>query len=101
MTPHEVTSNSTYSNGLSITCRKESECQYLGEKQDQYLLEIVNLKAKLDIDKHWGPNDPEYLAMVEYSATQDYHQVLDQLQHLVVQRLFELHKLNLNFTGVW
>jgi len=32
-------------------------------------------------------------------AMQKYHQALDKLQKLVIQRLFELHKLNLARTG--
>lgn len=41
----------------------------------------------------------EYQEAVEYTATRDYHRALDKLQKLVLQRLFQLHKLNLNQTG--
>ncbi|KAG2363646.1 hypothetical protein BDR07DRAFT_1450588 [Suillus spraguei] len=36
---------------------------------------------------------------MRYMATQKYHHALDELQRLVVLRLFELHKLNLLQTG--
>jgi hypothetical protein len=36
---------------------------------------------------------------MKYMATRKYHRALDELQRLVVLRLFELHKLNLSQTG--
>ncbi|EMD32312.1 hypothetical protein CERSUDRAFT_25135, partial [Gelatoporia subvermispora B] len=36
---------------------------------------------------------------LKYKATRDYYRVLDNLQRLIVQRLFELHSLNLSQTA--
>jgi len=38
--------------------------------------------------------------MMKYIAARKYHQALNALQRLVVQWLFELHKLNLAQTGM-
>jgi len=57
------------------------------------------MECKLGLDTRWTPATPEYQDALRYSTTQKYHQVLDKLQKLVVQRLFELQKLNLSSTG--
>ena len=89
----------TYDQALSRTRKKETERRFLSERKEQILLEIVTLESHLGISSRWTPLTPEYQEAVQYSATRDYHRVLDRLQRLVVQRLFELHKLNLNFTS--
>ncbi|KJA22422.1 hypothetical protein HYPSUDRAFT_124967, partial [Hypholoma sublateritium FD-334 SS-4] len=96
--PAEAAS-STYSQELSQTRKAESSRRYLAEKRDQILLEITSLELALNIEVRWTPAMTEYQEALEYTATRDYHKALDKLQKLVVQRLFELHKLNLNFTG--
>lgn len=80
--------------------KREMQRCYLSEKCDQILLEIIALEGKLGIDRRWTPTSPEYQDALHYSTMQAYQIALDKLQKLVIQRLFELHKLNLNFTGV-
>ncbi|KAI1782046.1 hypothetical protein LXA43DRAFT_977781 [Ganoderma leucocontextum] len=43
--------------------------------------------------------DPEYIAALKYLATRKYQQALGRLQRLVIQRLFELQKMNLSHTA--
>ena len=59
------------------------------------------MECKLGIDPRWSPATPEYQDALRYSTTRKYHQALDKLQKLVVQRLFELQKLNLSSTGAY
>ncbi|KZT70621.1 hypothetical protein DAEQUDRAFT_653957, partial [Daedalea quercina L-15889] len=47
----------------------------------------------------WQPSDEEYIKTVKYIDERRYHRALDKLQQLVIQRLFELHKMNLSQTG--
>ncbi|KJA13225.1 hypothetical protein HYPSUDRAFT_123579, partial [Hypholoma sublateritium FD-334 SS-4] len=96
--PSEASATS-YSQELSQTRKAETSCRYLAEKRDQILLDITALELALNIEVRWTPATKEYQDALEYSATREYHRALDKLQRLVVQRLFELHKLNLNFTG--
>ncbi|RDB25799.1 hypothetical protein Hypma_006601 [Hypsizygus marmoreus] len=49
----------------------------------------------------WSPTSPEYEKTVRYINNRKYEQALDHLHRLVIQRLFELHKLNLSKTGEW
>ena len=45
------------------------------------------------------PNTPEYVETACYIHERRYHQALNRLQRLVIQRLFELHRLNLSGIG--
>lgn len=62
-------------------------------------LEVLALEVKLGITKRWEPFDEPYIETVKYIRERKYQRALDELQRLVVQRLFELHKLNLQHTG--
>ena len=53
----------------------------------------------MGITRTWEPTDEEYQQTVKYIATEKYQQALARLQRLVIQRLFELHKLNFAQTG--
>src|SRR5271155_5189939 len=97
-TPLEAASQ-TYKSNLSQTCKRETDRRYLAEKRDELLLEVVEMECKLGINTRWMPAMPEYQDALRYSTTRKYHQALDKLQKLVVQRLFELQKLNLSSSG--
>ena len=53
----------------------------------------------MGIEKQWDPLSPKYLEMLSYLATRKYQRALEELQQLVVQRLFELHRMNISATG--
>lgn len=55
----------------------------------------------MEITRRWEVTDDKYIEMTKYIAARRYHRALDELQRLVVQRLFELHKLNLAQTGLF
>ena len=54
----------------------------------------------MQIPRRWVPGDREYEETLKYIATRNYQRALGRLQRLVIQRLFELHKLNLAQTGM-
>ncbi|KAJ3729926.1 hypothetical protein C8R42DRAFT_693640 [Lentinula raphanica] len=56
-------------------------------------------EALLDIQRRWEPQDSEYRAAVKRMDEQKYREALLKLHRLVVQRLWELHKMNLSQTG--
>lgn len=58
------------------------------------------MEVKMGIETRWHSSTPEYIETVKYAATRKYHKALDNLQRLVIQRLFELHRLNLARTGI-
>lgn len=53
----------------------------------------------MGITTRWTPATPEYMETICYISERQYHQALDNLQRLVTQRLFELHRLNLSGVG--
>ena len=57
---------------------------------------VVQIENQLGVDVWWTLNHPDYQTTVASLIHQSYHQALDQL---VVQRLFELSKLNMSRTG--
>lgn len=90
----------TYESRLSQTRKQETERRHLSERMEQIGWELNELEVKLDIQHWWDPSNSEYQAAVAYSDARQYHHALDHLQKLVIQCLFELHKLNLNYTGM-
>ncbi|KIJ30837.1 hypothetical protein M422DRAFT_234713 [Sphaerobolus stellatus SS14] len=70
-------------------------------KYDKRLGHVVDLEAKLGIaeDGRWHKEHPKRLEVVELMNSKDYHVALDHLERLVVQRLFELTKMNMSSTG--
>jgi hypothetical protein len=89
----------TYASALSQTRKMETERRYTGERRNQILQEVIEMEVKLGVQNRWTPSSPEYQETVKYMSMRKYHRALDKLQKLVIQRLFELHKLNLNQTG--
>ncbi|OCH83864.1 hypothetical protein OBBRIDRAFT_815682 [Obba rivulosa] len=88
-----------YGSDASRTRRLETERRRVAERRDQILRELLDMEVRMGIDHRWQRTSPEYIATTKYIASRDYHRALDNLQRLVVQRLFELHNLNLSQTG--
>jgi len=103
-TPSEYRSSTTpqvetYSSELLKTRRLETERQYADERRQTILKEVVEMEVKLSITTRWQPFSPEYINAVQYLGHCKYEKALDHLQKLVVQRLFELHKMNQSQNG--
>ena len=60
---------------------------------------VVHIETQLAIDERWKIGGPEYQRFKEEASLGKYHSALDQLERLVVMRLFELSKLSLSGTG--
>lgn len=92
-------SNPVYYSHASQTRKKESERRHLREKWDCLNRDVLAMELKIGIDRRWQPDTPEYVETQKYIAERDYHVALEKLHGLVVQRLFELHTLNISQTG--
>jgi len=88
-----------YYTEVSRTRKLETERRYQSERYEAALLQVVALEVRLGIACRWQPTDAEYIAAAKYLSTRKYHLALNNLQRLVIQRLFELHKLNLSQTA--
>ncbi|KAG2070458.1 hypothetical protein BDR04DRAFT_1018747 [Suillus decipiens] len=59
---------------------------------------VMHIETQLAVDQWWEIGEPEYQCFKEVSLSK-YHTTLDELEHLMVMRLFELSKLSLSGTG--
>ncbi|KAG2068117.1 hypothetical protein BDR04DRAFT_1025409, partial [Suillus decipiens] len=50
------------------------------------------------INEHWVSSDPQYIQAYEYCSQRCFTQVIEELEGLVIQHLFELLKANLSGT---
>lgn len=94
-----LTEATSYNTNLSETRKAETKRRFLSEQATKTLFEVVQMETVMGITRRWEPSDPEYMRAVEYVNTRKYRQALEHLHKLVVQRLFELHKMNLSNTG--
>lgn len=85
----------------ATTRRLEAERRHAIKQYERISLEVHALEVRMGIDQgsRWTPATEEYVATLTYIHEQRYQRALDKLQKLVIQRLFELHKLNLSGTG--
>ncbi|KAG2154474.1 uncharacterized protein EDB93DRAFT_1102246 [Suillus bovinus] len=90
---------SSYSADLLSTRRLEMQCRYATEHLATLQHEVVSMEVTMGISHRWQPSTLEYQQTMEYMAAYKYQCALDQLQQLVVQRLFELQKLNISQTA--
>ena len=77
----------------------ETERRHARERHDKVLYQVLELENHMGVTKRWTPTTPEYAETVRYISERRYHRALDNLQRLVTQRLFELHRLNLSGIG--
>ena len=89
----------TYSSELSKTRRLETERQYADERRQSILKDVVEMEVKLAITTRWQPSSAEFINTVQYLGQRKYEKALDHLQKLVVQHLFELHRMNQSWNG--
>ncbi|KAF9076441.1 hypothetical protein BDP27DRAFT_1210207 [Rhodocollybia butyracea] len=89
----------SYNVNLSEGRKAETRRRYLLEQRDKILFEVVQVETAMNVARRWEPNDREYREALKYINTRKYRQALEKLHKLVVQRLFELHKMNLSNTG--
>ncbi|KAG6809022.1 hypothetical protein H0H92_001927 [Tricholoma furcatifolium] len=97
-TPEDA-SHATYASELSAMRKRETERRYADERRDQLTRDVTMLEERLGISQRWSFSSPEFLETARYINQRKYEQCLDKLQKLVVQRLFELQKLNLSYTA--
>ncbi|KAG2744797.1 hypothetical protein P692DRAFT_201882787, partial [Suillus brevipes Sb2] len=60
---------------------------------------VAHIEAQLVVDQRWEIDGPEYRRFKEEASMGKYRTALDELERLVVMRLFELSKLSLSGTG--
>ena len=62
---------------------------------------IESLENSLKIKERWTAASLEYKTFHEENVLTNYEQALDELEWLVVMRLFKLAKMSASGTGMW
>lgn len=60
---------------------------------------VCDLETSLQITERWTPTSPEYQKFYQENVTTKYRATIDELERLVVMRLFELTKMSNSGTG--
>jgi hypothetical protein len=69
------------------------------EKVDRALEAVHELEEKLGISDRWTSESPQWTATVQQIKQKKYQKALDAVELLVVERIFELTKINQSQTG--
>ncbi|KAI0072741.1 hypothetical protein K474DRAFT_1604536 [Panus rudis PR-1116 ss-1] len=101
VTPSTTISSNSYSAEALATARLEQKRRKAMEEYDRVHNEVLNLEIRMNISEseRWTPASPQYKETLKYLEERQYQRALMKVQKLVIQRLFELHKLNLAQTG--
>jgi hypothetical protein len=96
--------NFTRTSGLNATARNDSrafESEHASAlcKYELQLNVVEDFERRHSITERWLPHDPKYMQAVRYSQERQFICSVEELEGLVVQRLFELSKANLAGTG--
>ncbi|KAJ7455142.1 hypothetical protein FB451DRAFT_1184469 [Mycena latifolia] len=69
------------------------------EKMERDLDSVLELEAALEIEERWTTASPKWVAMADAVKKRKYQLALDALELLIVERIFELTKMNRSQTG--
>ena len=78
----------------------ETKRRHALENRDRDLLVVHNLEVMLGIVDRWVPECPEWKAAALMVGKCRYQRCLDDLEGLIVSRMFELTKMNMSQTGM-
>ncbi|KAI6034650.1 hypothetical protein BKA83DRAFT_4470170 [Pisolithus microcarpus] len=83
----------------SATRKRETMRHHAQENYEKDLKAVQELEGRLGITRRWVPGDEEWQAASRLVANQKYQHTLDNVERLVVLRIFELSKMNQSGTG--
>ena len=77
----------------------EMKLKHAQENVAKGTVAIQDFEEKLGVGKHWVPEDAEWKKAGTIVNWQQYQCCLDDLEQLVISRIFELTKMNMSQTG--
>lgn len=95
----ENTENPVYAATASATQRLETERRVTATRLLSLETQVIQMEVVMNVEPRWTTTSPEYIATLEYMSSRDVELKLDVLERLVVQRIFELSRLNIAETG--
>ena len=97
--PCHCATHASETSNLSKTRKLEVDRRHAIDRYNRITLELSKIEAALEISRRWTPLDAEYKDATKFISERRYRAALEKLQKLVIQRLFELEKLNIAHTG--
>ncbi|KAJ7723101.1 hypothetical protein DFH07DRAFT_759653 [Mycena maculata] len=91
--------DTNYEANAKATRRLEAQRRYAIELHDKVLLAVQEIELQMGIAIRWFPNSEEWREAAIMVGKRRYQQALDQLQGLIIARIFELTKMNMSGTG--
>ncbi|KAF5315642.1 hypothetical protein D9611_004979 [Ephemerocybe angulata] len=77
----------------------ETKMRHATELNTKILRAVMDLELKLDVKKRWTEGSKDWVAAADLVSKRRYQRCLDQLESLIVSRMFELTKMNMSKTG--
>ncbi|KAJ7728633.1 hypothetical protein B0H16DRAFT_1330810 [Mycena metata] len=74
-------------------------CRHAQENFDKAWTEVQETEVRMGVKEPWTDTSPEWTEAAHLVSTKRYRLALLKLERLVVQRMFELTKMNLSQTG--
>lgn len=78
----------------------ETNRRHALEVYEKNLQSVQDLEKKLEITERWKIGSPNWRAAAKLVVARKYQKALDNLESLVVARIFELTKMNMSQTGM-
>jgi hypothetical protein len=78
---------------------RETERQHALEERDKILVTVQDLEKKMGILEQWKPRSVKWMMAADLVSKRTYQRCLDNLEGLIVARMFELTKMNQSQTG--
>ena len=77
----------------------ETKLRHATENVQKATASVHDFEEKLGVTRRWTPRDPEWKSAETLVTRRQYQRCLDELERLVVSRMFELTKMNMSQTG--
>ncbi|KAJ7256854.1 hypothetical protein B0H12DRAFT_1015629 [Mycena haematopus] len=89
----------SYAVDVAQTQRIETQRRHALELHAKTLATVQDLEIRLGIERRWQEEDAEWVAAATMLQSRRYQRAIDELEGLVVARMFELTKVNMSDTG--
>ncbi|KAJ7200512.1 hypothetical protein GGX14DRAFT_466331, partial [Mycena pura] len=91
--------DASYADSAAQTRRIETQRRHAQELFNKTMEAVQDLEWRLNIEKRWEPEDEIWTATADLVRNRRYQRALDELEGLVVARMFELSKVHMSDTG--
>ena len=88
-----------YDSDIARTRALETKLRHAQERCATALRDVEALEIRMGITRRWTSTDKEFIQTAVYINERSYRRALDNIHRLIVQRLFELHSMNVAQTG--